>query len=313
MSDPADTSDTRLETQDWADPRTTNIARMLAFFILPSIFVLIAIFAVFWGLTHQKKPAVPMPVATASAPSVTDKDAQIAQLQAQILALQNQSHPAAPSVTAAPAQPVYSADPGALSQLSARLDRVEAAQRELARATAAAYAARSLETAAQSPQPFLSELAAVEPALNDPALSASLRPYAEKGVPSAISLAIAFPAAAARANSAAHADDGKHGPLDSFRHFLGGFIHIRRIDGAQGTDAILLSAENRLGTGDLKGALSYIDTLPPAAQRALSPWLEQARARVRVDDATHRISETSLSRLSQLTGTQAAPTNGGAL
>ncbi|MFT4076571.1 MAG: hypothetical protein QM647_13690 [Asticcacaulis sp.] len=313
MSEPVNTNDTSAETQDWADSRTTNIARMLAFFILPSIFVLIAIFAVFWGLTHQKKPAVSAPVAAASAPAVTDKDAQIAQLQAQILALQNQQHPAETPVATAPAQSVYSADPGALAQLSARLDRVEAAQRELAKATAAAYAARSLQTAAQGQQPFLSELAAIEPALNDPALSASLRPYAEKGVPSAISLAVAFPAIAARSSGAAQADDGKHGVLDNIRHFLGGFVHIRRIDGAQGSDATLLNAENRLNSGDLKGALAYIDTLPPSAQKALSPWLEQARARVLVDDATRRISETTLSRLSQLTNTQAAPTNGGVL
>lgn len=330
MSDPADphtiatetktmdtqTMDTQaMDTQDWADSRTTNIARMLAFFILPSIFVLIAIFAIFWGLTHQKKPAAiaAAPAPAVSAPTVSDKDAQIAQLQAQVQALQGQLHPAETPAPVAATQPVYSADPGALAQLSARLDRVESAQRELAKATAAAYAARSLQTAAQGQQPFLSELAAIEPVLNDPALSASLRPYAEKGVPSAISLAVAFPAIAARSSGAAHADDGKHGLLDNVRHFLGGFIHIRRIDDAKGADATLLNAESRLNSGDLKGALAYVDTLPPSAQKALSPWLEQARARAAVDDATRRISETTLSRLSQLTNAQAVPTNGGVL
>ena len=102
MSDPLNTSDINAEAQDWADPKTTNIARLMAFFILPSVFVLIALFAVFWGLTHQKKPAAAVaPIAAVSAPAVTDKDAQIAQLQSQLLALQSQIHP----VEATPATP----------------------------------------------------------------------------------------------------------------------------------------------------------------------------------------------------------------
>jgi hypothetical protein len=317
MSDPLNTSDINAETQtmdtqDWAGPKTTNIARLMAFFILPSVFVLIAIFAVFWGLTHQKKPATAAaPVPAVSAPPATDpdKDAQIAQLQSQIIALQGQLHPA----ETAPAPPLYSADPSALAQLSARLDRVEAAQRELVKATAAAYAARSLQLAAQDQKPFLSELAVAEPALNDPAVAATLRPYAEKGVPSEVALAVTFPSVAARANIAATADDGKTGILDKLRHAIGGFISVRRIGnpGGQGAQAILERAEIRLNSGDLKGTVAYLDTLSPAAQRALSPWLEQARARVLVDDTTRHLSETALNRLSQMTNMQAAPLNNG--
>jgi len=317
MSDPLNTSDINAETQamdtqDWASPKTTHIARLMAFFILPSVFVLIAIFAVFWGLTHQKKPATaaaPIPAVSAQPATDPDKDAQIAQLQSQIIALQGQLHPA----ETAPAQPLYSADPSALAQLSARLDRVEAAQRELVKATAAAYAARSLQLAAQDQKPFLSELAVAEPALNDPAVAATLRPYAEKGVPSEVALAVTFPSVAARANIAATADDGKTGILDKLRHAIGGFISVRRIGnpGGQGAQAILERAEIRLNSGDLKGAVAYLDTLSPAAQKALSPWLEQARARVLVDDTTRRLSETALNRLSQMTNTQAAPLNNG--
>jgi hypothetical protein len=282
----------------------------MAFFILPSVCVLIALFAVFWGLTHQKKPAAAVaPIAAASAPAVTDKDAQIAQLQGQLLALQSQAHP----VEAPPAQPLYAPDPTALGQLSARLDRVEAAQREVVKATSAAYAARSLQLAAKNQQPFLSELAVVEPALNDPAVVATLRPYAEKGVPSEVALAVTFPSVAARANIAAKADDGKNGILDKIRHAIGGFISVRRVGnpGGQGAEAILERAEIRLNGGDLKGAVAYLDTLPPSAQRALSPWLEQARARVLVDDTTRRISETALNHLSQMTNASTAPLNNG--
>ncbi len=314
MSDPLNTSDVNTDAQDWADPKTTNIARLMAFFILPSVFVLIALFAVFWGLTHQKKPAAvaAAPVPAVSAPAVTDKDAQIVQLQSQLLALQNQLHPAEGTVVS-PAQPYYAPDPTALAQLSARLDRVEAAQRELVKATSAAYAARSLQLAAKNQQPFLSELAVVEPALNDPAVVATLRPYAEKGVPSEVALAVTFPSIAARANIAAKADDGKTGILDRIRHAVGGFISVRRIGnpGGQGAEAIIERAEIRLNSGDLKGAVAYLDTLSPSAQRALSPWLEQARARVLVDDTTRRISETALNRLSQMTSATSVPLNNG--
>jgi hypothetical protein len=312
MSDPLNTSDINAEAQDWASPKTTNIARLMAFFILPSVFVLIALFAVFWGLTHQKKPAAAVaPVAAVSAPAATDKDAQIAQLQSQLLALQSQVHP----VEATPVQPLYAPDPTALAQLSARLDRVEAAQRELVKATSAAYAARSLQLAAKNQQPFLSELAVVEPALNDPAVVATLRPYAEKGVPSEVALAVTFPSVAARANIAAKADDGKDGILDKIRHAIGGCISVRRVGnpGGQGAEAILERAETRLNGGDLKGAVAYLDTLSPSAQKALSPWLEQARARVLVDDTTRRISETALNHLSQMTNAQMTPNNGGVL
>ena len=317
MSDPLNTSDINTDAQDWADPKTTNIARLMAFFILPSVFVLIAIFAIFWGLTHQKKPlaVAAAPVPAVSAPVVSDKDAQIAQLQSQLLALQNQVHPVE-GAAIAPAQPYYAPDPTALAQLSARIDRVEAAQRDLVKATAAAYAARSLQVAAQDQKPFLSELAVVEPALNDPAVAAALRPYAEKGVPSEVALAVTFPSVAARANIAAKADDGKTGILDKIRHAIGGFISVRRIGnpGGQGAEAILERAEIRLNAGDLKGAVAYLDTLPPSAQKALSPWLEQARARVLVDDTTRRISETALNRLSQMTNATTAPlSNGGVL
>lgn len=317
MSDPLNSSDINAETQDWADPKTTNIARLMAFFILPSVFVLIAIFAVFWGLTHQKKPAVAAaaPVPAASVPAATDKDAQIAQLQSQIIALQGQLHPVE-GTAIAPAQPYYAPDPSALAQLSARVDRVEAAQRELVKATAAAYAARSLQLAAKNQQPFLSELAAVEPALNDPAAATTLRPYAEKGVPSEVALAVTFPSVAARANIAAKADDGKDSLFDRIGHAISGFISVRRVGnpGGQGAEAILERAEVRLNSGDLKGAVAYLDTLPPSAQKALSPWLEEARARVLVDDTTRRVSETALSRLSQITSITTAPlTNGGVL
>ncbi|MGA9658079.1 MAG: mitofilin family membrane protein [Asticcacaulis sp.] len=329
MSEPLNPNDSDPQTlpddelKDWASPKVTNIARLMAFVILPSLFFVILIFAVWWWFTHPDKPVTltqtPPPAASAlqntppstvagPASAQTDKDAQIAQLQSQIAALQTQARPSEPA-------PYYSADPGAIARLSARLDQVEANQRLLARATQSAYAARALQLAAQGQAPFLSELAVVEPTLDDPQLAASLHPYAEKGVPSEVALAVSFPKAAARANIAARADEGDNSIWTRLKNAFGSFISIRRTDNpnGQGTQAILSRAEIRLNSGDLKGAVAYLDTLSPTAQKALSPWLEQARARLMVDDATRHISDSALNRLSQMSVASGAPDNGGVL
>ncbi|MDV6332353.1 hypothetical protein [Asticcacaulis sp. 201] len=291
------------EPVDWQETKSALKWPMIVLFGLPMVILAcgLLLFFLSYRIKPSAAPAKPAAVATAPAPQA-DKDAQIAELRSQIASLQGQlAHPADAAVPAQP--PVYTADPTALTQLSARLDRIEENQRVLAKATASAFAARTLQLAAKNQQPFLSELAVVEAGLDDASLAAALRPYAEKGVPSEITLAVQFPAAAAKANIADKTSDREDSLIDTILHAIGGFISIRRTDNpnGQGTQAILQRAEIRLNGGDLKGAVAYLDTLPPAVQSALGPWLAQARARVLVDDATRRISETALNRLSQMT------------
>jgi len=270
-----------------------------------------------WGIHFMpKKPAQPVVVAAPAtplpAPAATDKDAEIAQLQQQIVALRGQLQTPSQPV---PGAPVYQPDSLALAQLSARMDRIEANQRALAHAVAVANAAAALQNAARGSGPFLSELAVVEPALDDPNLVTPLHAYAEHGVPSEVTLAVDFPAAAARANQAARSETGKANWL---QRFLAGVISIRRTDGVDGpnlTDqdaqALLHNAEVRLNAGDLKGAMAYLNALPAPVQTAIKPWLDQARARLLVDDATQRITEVALSRLNL--GGDTALAAGGAL
>ena len=313
----SDTLDQELATEEQHRKDAAKVTRMAILFAVPLLLMIaIVLGAIIVKMSQDSKAIVATATPAASAPAVTasdpQKDAQIAALQSQIAALQGQLHPGEAS---APAQPLYSADPTALSQLSARLDRVEANQQALAKAAASAFAARTLQLAARTEQPFLSELAVVEAGIDDPSLVAALRPYAEKGVPSEVTLAVKFPAVAARANSAAQADDGKDDLFSKLKHALGGFVSVRRTDNVngQGSEAILQRAEIRLNTGDLKGVVAYLNTLSPAAQKALSPWLDQARARVLVDDTTRHISESALNRLSQTTATDAPLRNGGVL
>ncbi len=310
MTDPLTSAETEggldaNDTLDWKDSKTpaANATRMFIWFVIPFIAMFAILLAAFaWKMSHK-----PLPVTvTATAPAV-DKDAQIAQLQAQIQRLQGQ--PAAvpgavPGVVAAPAQalaPVYSADAAAIAQMSARLDRLETNQRALARAAAAASAAATLQQKAHTSDPFLAELAAVEPAFDDPALTAPLRAVAEKGVSSEVQLAIDFPHAAARANIASKADSDEDSLFNRARHALGSFISVRRTDNlnGNGAQAILLRAETRLNMGDLDGALAYLNTLSPSAKTAIKPWLDRAHARAQVDDAMRRITQIALQRLVQ--------------
>ena len=324
MTDPLNAADdgglNPSDTLDWADEKTAGTVRTIAVYVLPGVFlllILVAIVLYFRGnlaiSPASTRTAQPVAAVTSTlSPAVAnDKDAEIAHLRGQLLAIQAQSAPPAGTVATAP---VYSADPSAIAQLSARLDRIEANQRALAHAAAAAHAAVALQSAASTSRPFLSELAVVEPALNDPDLLAPLRPYAEHGVPSELALAADFPGVAKVANIAAKAATGDNSLLTKLQHALGSFISIRRTDNltGEGVEALLARAESRLDAGDLHGAVDNLNALPVPAQNAIKPWLDQARARLLVDDATQRVTEVSLNHLGQ-SGDDVAPATGGVL
>jgi hypothetical protein len=330
MSDPRPTQDSLVsegglnasDTADWAGERTRNFYRMLATQILPGIFLVLVIFGGYMVLTHN--PFAPKPIADkpAAAAPASDKDMQIAQLESQIAMLRGQAaNPAyvqpgvapgqiAPNATQAPIAPVYPAEAAVIAQLSARVDRLESNQRALARAAAAAQAALELARAAHTSDPFMRELTAAETAVADPSLTAPLRAVADRGVPSEAQLAVQFPAAAMKANIAAKDDDGDKSLFNQGKHALGSFISVRRIDkdSCKGVQGALQCAETRLDNGDLDGALTFLNTLPPSGQKALKPWLDQARARSLVDATTRRITSQALNRLSS--ANESAPAGG---
>jgi hypothetical protein len=308
------------EPEDWAGANTRKTFRLLALFILPSIFLLLCVVAVFLLVLPRLKAGHLTAAAPAVAAAPADKDAEIAALQGQVANLQNQLliHQAAPAAAALPGGaavtgPMLAADSAALTQLSARLDRVEANQRALAHAASAAAAADALQGAADSGAPFATELALVQSQLVNPHLLDPVRPFAERGIPSRVALATQFAHVAATANIAAKAANGDKGPLAQLRHSLGAFISVRRIDAAAngvGVEATLAHAEAHIDAGDLAGAVGYLNSLPVPAQAAIKPWLDQARARVALDAATRRISEQALGALG---AANAEPAAGGVL
>ena len=318
MSDPLDTvSDGGLnssDTRDW-NPRGEGVRipwylTTGALVLVAGVLFLIVVISIKVGGMFQPKPASAGQPAAAAAPAI-DKDAEIASLRNQITLLQGQL--AAPVGAAAAPAPAYTADPAALAALSARLDRVEANQRALARAAMVANAAEALEATARSGAPFSTQLAAVTPGLDDPTLAAPLSPYADKGVPTVVDLAVEYPRFAAAANIAARNDSGDNSLLTRALHALGSFISIRRTTyspGGQGTQAVLANAQIDLNNGNLGGAVSYLDTLKPAPRKAMESWLADARARLLVDDTTSRIATGALNRMAQVNAAPATPAGG---
>lgn len=327
MTDPASSDydrDGGLNASDTSAQDQRDVARSMRRFLIfgTPIIAAVAIGAAFLVMNVARKmQATATPPAAVAMPAISDKDAQIAQLQSQILRLQGQAAVPNPAVAAIPGAvaapvptPVY-ADPALIAQLSARIDRLEANQRALARAAAAANAAAVLQSRAHTSEPFLNELAAVEPAFDNPALTAPLRAVADKGVPSETQLAVEFPQAAMKANIAAKAASDADTMFNRARHAMGSFISVRRTDkpNCKGTQGALQCAEARLNAGDLTGALTYLGTLPPAAQTAMKPWLDKAKARNLVDGHTQRITQLALQRLVQANDSAPVATAGGAL
>ena len=321
MTDPLDSTVTdgglnSSDTQDWNKDRPAiRVPWYLSFgalILVAGVIFLIGAIAYKVSGLFQPKPAAVANAAPSAAlgapPQNSDKDAEIAALRSQIAVLQGQS-----ATTAAP--PAYAADPAALAALSARLDRVEANQRAFARAAMVANAAQALDMTARSGAPFATQLAVVEPGLDDPNVLAPLRPYADKGVPTVVDLAVRFPSEAAKANIAARNDGGDNSLLTRALHFMGSFVSIRRTDDVtgQGTQAVLQHAENSLNGGDLAAAVASLETLKPAPHKALEPWLAEAHARLLVDDTTQRVAASALNRLAGVTATAPATVPGAAL
>ncbi len=205
---------------------------------------------------------------------------------------------------AAPAVAVPAAPAGDYSALSARIAELEAGQTRTLQAASSALAASALFQAAQTSRPFAAELSAVEPLMGASPDLASLRRIAATGAPTRASLSAEFPAAASRAIAASRRPDSRASLFDRVRHALGSVITIRRIDVTEGKSAhaVLARAEVKVSEGDVEGALTELDTLPPAARDALGTWRVRAEQRAEVDRRVAALRETAVRALRE-TGT----------
>ncbi len=185
----------------------------------------------------------------------------------------------------------------------AKLEQGQQAGAEELRRAALALAVAQVAEPARAGQAFDQPLQALA-LLAGPDLKptlAALQPGAKAGVPTAEQLTRSFPAAA-RAAVQAETASGAAGWLGRVDRFVTGLVTVRRTDPdapAASLDAKLAAAEQHLADRDLPAAAAALSELPPRADAALKPWLDQARARVALDRALSQLTEQALGSLAR--------------
>ena len=155
-------------------------------------------------------------------------------------------------------------DPALADRLAALDQRVLAAERAAARTVRLARLQRAA-IALESGQP-LGELPGAPP---------TLARFAAAAPPTEAALRLAFPATAQRARSASQGMASEPGIGDRIWQRVLNLVTVRAGDTVLiGTPAaiILGQASERLGSGDLAGALAALDALDPAASAAIADW-----------------------------------------
>jgi hypothetical protein len=167
-----------------------------------------------------------------------------------------------------------------VSQLSGKVD-AQASQPKIA----LAIAASALKAALDRGAPFSAELdtlAAISP--NAPQL-ATLRPYAEKGVPTRTEIASQMDAAASAMVAAATPVDQNAGFLQNLLSSAESLVKVRPIGAVEGAGApeTVARLELAVNQGDYAKALSEYDTLPEAAKAAGADFAGKLKARIEVE------------------------------
>ncbi len=319
-----------------AAPKSSSPARARAW---PGMFILMILSAVLGAgiATYWTSPAantrlaqIETRFAELETASVSDENLRgdlnavaenLAQVETRVENLENA--PDTPGIPAAPGQP---AAPGAvdprIGQLSARLSAIEntvpadlaARMSELEQTNSGEILLRAgrtlalsdLSRAATGSEPFAIELqAAIATAPDEPMLDV-FRAYAPQGVPVPAQLLARFPEAARQALAAERAGDAENIFARMWSGFAG-LISIRRVGNVEGanTGARLARAEAALGRDDLAIAVAELRDLEGAAAQSMSTWLEDAEARLEIENAVDAVNALIVQTL----GDQSTPAN----
>jgi hypothetical protein len=184
----------------------------------------------------------------------------------------------------------------------ARIESAEAEAAELqlqateaARSAVARAALSRLQAALDAGAPFAGALNDLSGSV-EADIPAALRDTAETGVPTLMALRQGFPEAARAALAATirSSVDPDDGPMERLGAFLKAQTGARSITPREGADpdAVLSRAEAALAEGELRSALSLLDTLPEQGQEALADWRAGAEARADALDAAAELSAT---------------------
>lgn len=252
----------------------------------------------------------PDPAARAAAEALAERLAAAERAVAEVRAAQGAPPAAQTAATEALARQV--------AALQARLDVAERAARTADPTTARAaivVSATQLRERMREAAPFTAELAAFRAAagpISDAALAAALdrvAPFAERGAATVDDLARRFTPAADAALLAAEGEP--EGWTDALLRGMRGLVRVRRT-GGEGVDddaSRVARARALLAANDLPAALRALNGMSPALQAGLSPWIDDALARVAVDAAAADIGARAGALVAGPTpaGTPAAP------
>ena len=161
-----------------------------------------------------------------------------------------------------------------------------------------AVVAQALSDRLHTGAPFPLEQAALEHLGADPAKLAILKPFAEKGAPTAGVLAADF-AKISPAISAAAAPQGSGGFVDRLFANMGKVVKVTRVGEVAGDDpaAVVSQIGAALGRGQIEAATAAWTRLPEAARQASKEWANEAQSRLAADKAAQDILDDAMMRL----------------
>ncbi|UCI20384.1 COG4223 family protein [Mesorhizobium sp. B2-1-8] len=167
-----------------------------------------------------------------------------------------------------------------VSQLSGKVD-AQASQPKIA----LAIAASALKSALDRGAPFSAELDTLAAISPDAPQLATLRPYAEKGVPTRTEIASQMDAAANAMVAAATPGDQNAGFLQNLMSSAESLVKVRPIGAVEGAGApeTVARMEVAVTQGDYAKALSEYDKLPQAVKAAGADFAGKLKARIEVE------------------------------
>ncbi|RUW98930.1 phage tail protein, partial [Mesorhizobium sp. M8A.F.Ca.ET.059.01.1.1] len=167
-----------------------------------------------------------------------------------------------------------------VSQLSGKVD-AQASQPKIA----IAIAASALKAALDRGAPFSAELDTLAAISPDAPQLATLRAYAEKGVPTRTEIASQMDVAANAMVAAATPVDQNAGFLQNLMSSAESLVKVRPIGAVEGKGApeTVARMEVAVTQGDYAKALSEYDTLPEAAKAAGADFAGKLKARIEVE------------------------------
>lgn len=161
-----------------------------------------------------------------------------------------------------------------------------------------AVVAQALSDRLRAGAPFPLEQAALERLGADPAKLTALKPFAEKGAPTAGALAGDF-AKISPAIAAAAAPQGSGGFVDRLMADMGKVVKVTRVGEVAGDDptAVVSQIGAALGRGQIGPAMAAWARLPEAARQASKDWANEAQSRLAADKAAQDILDDAMTRL----------------